>query len=114
MVGRACLSHPSLDPILPVDVLSRHKAYDYFLKRPRIRFLLANDPGAGKTSMAGPLVKELKIHGLAQRSRNMFRSGRAPRHLWPIGERLEPRFGRLGREYRQVKSPFPPDVRPSG
>jgi hypothetical protein len=25
-----------------------------------------------------------------------------PRHLWPIGERLEPRFGKLGREYKQV------------
>src|SRR5262249_42624766 len=37
-----------------------------------------------------------------QRSRNVFRIGRVPRHLWPIGERLEPRFGRLGREYRQV------------
>ncbi|BAZ80190.1 hypothetical protein PN497_06770 [Sphaerospermopsis kisseleviana CS-549] len=27
--------------------------YDYFLKQPRIRFLLADDPGAGKTIMAG-------------------------------------------------------------
>ena len=27
--------------------------YDYLLKRPRIRFLLADDPGAGKTIMAG-------------------------------------------------------------
>ncbi len=28
---------------------------------PRIRFLLADDPGAGKTIMAGLLLKELKI-----------------------------------------------------
>lgn len=41
--------------------------YDYFLKLPRIRFLLADDPGAGKTIMAGLLVKELKIRGLIQR-----------------------------------------------
>jgi hypothetical protein len=33
--------------------------YDYFLKLPRIRFLLADDPGAGKTIMAGLLIKEL-------------------------------------------------------
>jgi len=41
--------------------------YDYFLKLPRIRFLLADDPGAGKTIMAGLLLKELKIRGLAKR-----------------------------------------------
>lgn len=41
--------------------------YDYFLKLPRIRFLLAGDPGAGKTIMAGLLIKELKIRGLVKR-----------------------------------------------
>src|SRR5262245_59681132 len=41
--------------------------YDYFLKLPRIRFLLADDPGAGKTIMAGLLLKELKARGLIQR-----------------------------------------------
>lgn len=41
--------------------------YDYFLRSPRIRFLLADDPGAGKTIMAGLLVKELKIRGLVKR-----------------------------------------------
>ena len=40
--------------------------YDYFIKLPRIRFLLADDPGAGKTIMAGLLIKELKIRGLVQ------------------------------------------------
>jgi SNF2 family DNA or RNA helicase len=42
--------------------------YDYFLAPPRIRFLLADDPGAGKTIMAGLLLKELKIRGLVQRT----------------------------------------------
>src|ERR1700736_710738 len=42
--------------------------YDYFLKLPRIRFLLADDPGAGKTIMAGLLLKELKARGLVQRT----------------------------------------------
>ncbi len=41
--------------------------YDYFLRIPRIRFLLADDPGAGKTIMAGLLIKELKIRGLVKR-----------------------------------------------
>src|SRR5271166_6186940 len=42
--------------------------YDYFMRLPRIRFLLADDPGAGKTIMAGLLLKELKIRGLAKRT----------------------------------------------
>jgi superfamily II DNA or RNA helicase len=41
--------------------------YDYFLKLPRIRFLLADDPGAGKTIIAGLLIKELKVRGLVRR-----------------------------------------------
>ena len=42
--------------------------YDYFMKLPRIRFLLADDPGSGKTIMAGLLLKELKIRGLVKRT----------------------------------------------
>src|SRR5579871_2641286 len=42
--------------------------YDYFLRLPRIRFLLADDPGAGKTIMAGLLLKELKARGLVRRT----------------------------------------------
>src|SRR6266849_3709777 len=42
--------------------------YDYFMRQPRIRFLLADDPGAGKTIMAGLLLKELKIRGLLKRT----------------------------------------------
>src|SRR5262245_24131726 len=42
--------------------------YDFFLKLPRIRFLLADDPGAGKTIMAGLLLKELKARGLVRRT----------------------------------------------
>jgi superfamily II DNA or RNA helicase len=42
--------------------------YNYFLQLPRIRFLLADDPGAGKTIMAGLLLKELKIRGLTKRT----------------------------------------------
>ncbi|MCY3958694.1 MAG: helicase-related protein [Chloroflexi bacterium] len=41
--------------------------YDYLLKLPSVRFLLADDAGAGKTIMAGLLVRELKLRGLADR-----------------------------------------------
>jgi superfamily II DNA or RNA helicase len=41
--------------------------YDYLLKLARVRFLLADDAGAGKTVMAGLLIRELKLRGLADR-----------------------------------------------
>ncbi len=42
--------------------------YNYMMQNPRIRFLLADDPGAGKTIMAGLLLKELKYRGLVERT----------------------------------------------
>ncbi|MCM8810836.1 MAG: DUF3883 domain-containing protein [Candidatus Omnitrophica bacterium] len=42
--------------------------YHYIMKNPKIRFLLADDPGAGKTIMAGLLLKELKYRGLVERT----------------------------------------------
>ena len=41
--------------------------YDHFLKLPSVRFLLADDAGAGKTIMAGLLIRELKLRGLIER-----------------------------------------------
>ena len=41
--------------------------YHYMLPRPQVRFLLADDPGAGKTIMAGLILKELKVRGLVER-----------------------------------------------
>ena len=41
--------------------------YDHLLKLPSVRFLLADDAGAGKTIMAGLLVRELKLRGLIER-----------------------------------------------
>jgi SNF2-related domain/Domain of unknown function (DUF3883)/Helicase conserved C-terminal domain len=58
------LSIARIDP-LPHQL---EAVYEYFLKLPRIRFLLADDPGAGKTIMAGLLLKELKIRGLVKRT----------------------------------------------
>ena len=38
--------------------------YERMLPQARLRFLLADDPGAGKTIMAGLLLKELKLRGV--------------------------------------------------
>ena len=41
--------------------------YHYVLNSPRIRFLIADDPGAGKTIMAGLILKELEYRRLVRR-----------------------------------------------
>lgn len=41
--------------------------YEKMLPQPRLRFLLADDPGAGKTIMAGLLIKELKLREAIER-----------------------------------------------
>lgn len=71
--------------------------YGYVLKLPRIRFLIADDPGAGKTIMAGLIIKELKLRGLAKRILIV-----APGHLkdqWQreLKERFEESFAVVDR-----------------
>jgi len=73
--------------------------YGYILKKPRIRFMIADDPGAGKTIMAGLLIKELKIRNLVKRILIV-----APGHLkdqWrrELKERFEEIFIPVGRQY---------------
>ena len=57
------MSTSKVDP-LPHQI---EAVYGYVLKNPRIRFLIADDPGAGKTIMAGLIIKELKLRGLIKR-----------------------------------------------
>jgi type I site-specific restriction endonuclease len=42
--------------------------YQRMLPQPRLRFLLADDPGAGKTIMAGLLIKEMKLREAIERT----------------------------------------------
>ncbi|MGE3632198.1 MAG: DEAD/DEAH box helicase, partial [Sandaracinaceae bacterium] len=53
----------SIDP-LPHQISA---VYEEMLPRQPMRFLLADDPGAGKTIMAGLLIKELLVRGDLQR-----------------------------------------------
>ncbi|ADC90218.1 helicase domain protein [Thermocrinis albus DSM 14484] len=67
--------HASLfDPFLAMNVsridplpFQIEAVYGYVLKQPRIRFLIADDPGAGKTIMAGLILKELKLRNLVKK-----------------------------------------------
>ncbi|MEX1027219.1 MAG: helicase-related protein [Candidatus Paceibacterota bacterium] len=52
--------HTSLVEPLPHQITA---VYDEMLTRQPLRFLLADDPGAGKTIMAGLLIKELIVRG---------------------------------------------------
>lgn len=66
--------------------------YSYILRNPRIRFLLADDPGAGKTIMAGLLLKELKYRGLVQRTLIVVPGHLRDQWLRELKERFEERF----------------------
>ena len=56
--------HTSLVEPLPHQITA---VYESMLPRQPLRFLLADDPGAGKTIMAGLLIKELMARGDLQR-----------------------------------------------
>ncbi|HMQ33604.1 MAG TPA: SNF2-related protein, partial [Chloroflexaceae bacterium] len=56
--------HTSLVDPLPHQITA---VYGAMLPRQPLRFLLADDPGAGKTIMAGLFIKELLIRGDVQR-----------------------------------------------
>ncbi len=56
--------HTSLVEPLPHQISA---VYSEMVTRQPLRFLLADDPGAGKTVMAGLLIKELKLRGDLQR-----------------------------------------------
>ena len=71
--------------------------YGFVLQLPRIRFLIADDPGAGKTIMAGLIIKELKLRHLVKRVLIV-----APGHLkeqWQreMRDRFEERFVKVDR-----------------
>jgi SNF2 family DNA or RNA helicase len=56
--------HTSLVEPLPHQITA---VYSEMLSRQPLRFLLADDPGAGKTIMTGLLIKELLVRGDLQR-----------------------------------------------
>jgi len=83
-----------IDP-LPFQI---EAVYGYVLKLPKVRFLIADDPGAGKTIMAGLIIKELKLRGVIKRILIVV-----PGHLkdqWrrELQERFQEPFTLIGRQ----------------
>jgi SNF2 family DNA or RNA helicase len=92
---RIRLAH-QFDPMLAVSVSQvdplPHQieaVYQHALQMPRMRFLIADDAGAGKTIMAGLIVKEMQQRGLVERVLVV-----APGHLKYQWQReMKERFG---------------------
>jgi len=70
--------------------------YDSFLTQPRLRFLLADDPGAGKTIMAGLYMKELILRKAGDRILIVAPANLRPQWVRELSERFQLDFVQLG------------------
>jgi len=73
--------------------------YGYVLRLPRIRFLIADDPGAGKTVMAGLIIKELKLRKVAKRFLLVVPGHLRDQWLREMKDRFEESFIFVDRNY---------------
>ena len=71
--------------------------YEEMLPRQPLRFLLADDPGAGKTIMAGLLIKELMVRGDLQRCLIVAPGGLGEQWQDELDSKLGLRFDIVGR-----------------
>ena len=63
--------------------------YGLFLEEPVLRFLLADDPGAGKTIMAGLYIKELRLRRAADRVLIVTPANLRPQWQRELAERFD-------------------------
>ncbi|HCG01544.1 MAG TPA: hypothetical protein DEV93_13480 [Chloroflexi bacterium] len=70
--------------------------YDCFLREPRLRYLLADDPGAGKTIMAGLYMKELILRRAGDRILVVCPANLRPQWVRELSERFQLDFVQLG------------------
>jgi superfamily II DNA or RNA helicase len=69
--------------------------YGCFLREPRLRFLLADDPGAGKTIMAGLYMKELILRRAGDRILVVTPANLRPQWVRELSERFQLDFVQL-------------------
>jgi superfamily II DNA or RNA helicase len=72
--------------------------YRHMLGQPRLRFVLADDPGAGKTIMAGLLLKELKLRGVVERCLIVAPAPLTPQWEEELREKFDEQFEIVGSE----------------
>jgi len=108
---RICIAH-QFDPLFAVnssivDPLPHQveAVYRYLLPLPRIRFLLADDTGAGKTIMTGLLIKELLFRGELQKVLIITPGGLTKQ--W-MEEELQEKFGLYARLVNRASSDAEP------
>jgi superfamily II DNA or RNA helicase len=89
--GMAALAVSNIQP-LPHQL---EAVYDCFLKEPRLRFLLADDPGAGKTIMAGLYMKELILRRAGDRLLVVTPANLRPQWIRELSERFQLDFRQL-------------------
>ena len=89
------MSVSKIDP-LPHQI---EAVYGHLLKRPRIRFMLAHDPGAGKTIMAGLAIKELKLRGMIRRILIVVPGQLKEQWRWELYDKFDEYFDVVDREY---------------
>ena len=87
-------THSSDVELLPHQI---EAVYDEMLKKLPLRFLLADDPGAGKTIMAGLLIKELIVRGDLDRCLIVVPGGLAEQWQDELGEKFGLEFDLLTR-----------------
>ena len=94
------------DPILAVSVAKvdplPHQieaVYGSVLKKSSIRFMLAHDPGAGKTIMAGLIIKELKMRHEIQRILIVVPGQLKEQWRWEMQDKFDEKFDIVDRKY---------------
>ena len=70
--------------------------YECFLREPRLRYLLADDPGAGKTIMAGLYMKELILRRAGDRILVVTPANLRPQWIRELADRFQLDFVQLG------------------
>ncbi|MDE0090967.1 MAG: DEAD/DEAH box helicase [Thaumarchaeota archaeon] len=94
------------DPVLGMSV-SRvdplphqiEAVYGHVLKKSRIRFMLAHDPGAGKTIMAGLIIKELELREGRKRVLIVVPGQLREQWRWEMQDKFDDGFEVVDRAY---------------